>query len=100
MEEKLTINLNIAERYYPLTIDRSDEEKFRKAAKLINDKALQYKKLYGSSANTMDGQDFLAMATLQFVTRNIELENKHDVTPLAASLRELDLELAAYLAKE
>ena len=38
MEEKLSIKVQIAERFYPLKIDRQDEEKIRKAAKLINDK--------------------------------------------------------------
>jgi cell division protein ZapA (FtsZ GTPase activity inhibitor) len=46
MEEKLSIKVQIAERFYPLKIKRQDEEKIRKAAKLINDKVLQYKQRY------------------------------------------------------
>ncbi len=40
MEDKLSIRVNVADRYYPLKIDRKDEERIRKAAKLINDKVL------------------------------------------------------------
>lgn len=71
MEDKLSIKVNIADRYYPLKIDRSDEEKIRKAAKLINDKVLQYKKKYTDK----DIQDFLAMASLQFVIKLLEAES-------------------------
>ena len=61
MEDKLSIKVNIAERYYPLKIDRDDEEKIRKAARLINEKVLQYKQKYVDK----DIQDFVAMAALE-----------------------------------
>ena len=32
MEEKLSIRVNIADRYYPLKIERDDEERIRRAA--------------------------------------------------------------------
>ena len=41
MDDKLSINVNIAERMYPLRVDRKDEESIRKAAKIINDKVIQ-----------------------------------------------------------
>ena len=52
MDDKLSIRVNVADRYYPLRIDRDDEEKIRKAARLINEKVLQYKHclLYTSDA--------------------------------------------------
>jgi len=55
MEEKLAIKVQIAERFYPLKIERREEEKIRKAAKLINDRLLQYKQRYSDK----DQQDFL-----------------------------------------
>ena len=77
MEEKLSIRVNVADRFYPLKIDRSDEEKIRKAAKLINEKVLQYKQRYSDK----DLQDFLAMAALQFVIKLIESENRFEGSP-------------------
>jgi len=96
MEDKLSIKVNIAERYYPLKIDRDDEEKIRKAARLINEKVLQYKQKYVDK----DIQDFVAMAALQFVIQNIELENKSDNSPFEESLKELNDELKSFLEKE
>lgn len=86
MEEKLSIRVNIADRYYPLKIEREDEEKIRKAAKLINDKVFQYKTKYADK----DIQDFLAMAALQFVIRLIEMEEKTDEPNLMERLQKLN----------
>lgn len=96
MEEKLSIKVNIAERYYPLRIDREDEEKIRKAARLINEKILQYKQKYTDK----DTQDFIAMAALQFVIMNQEMEKKADSLPFEESLREVNDELESFLNKE
>lgn len=93
MDDKLTIRVNIVDRYYPLKIDRKDEEKIRKAAKKINDTVTQYQKLYGNK----DGQDFLAMVALQFVTRLVEAEEHHEVHPVLEEVREFDKVLADIL---
>jgi cell division protein ZapA len=95
MEDKLSIRVNVVDRYYPLKIDRNDEEKIRKAAKMINEKVLQYKQRYTDK----DLQDFLAMAALQFVIKLIESETKFDVSPVVDELTELDEWLGEYLEK-
>jgi cell division protein ZapA (FtsZ GTPase activity inhibitor) len=96
LENKLSIKVNVADRYYPLKIDRREEEKIRKAAKLINEKVLQYKKRYLDK----DVQDFLAMAALQYVTKVIEVEEKNDLVPLLDGIREINEELDVYLKGE
>lgn len=93
MDDKLSIKVNVADRYYPLKIERRDEEKIRKAARLINEKVLQYKQRYLDK----DVQDFLAMAALQFVTRVIEMEERIDVSPIQQQLQDLNEELETYL---
>lgn len=93
MDDKLSIKVNIAERYYPLRIERTDEERIRKAARLINDKLLQYKQRYTDK----DTQDFLAMAALQFVIRMIECEEKAEIAPFVNKVSELNEELNEYL---
>ncbi len=94
MDEKLSIRVNIADRYYPLKIEKEDEEKIRKAAKLINDKVFQYKTKYADK----DIQDFLAMAALQFVIRLIEMEEKQEGTSLLQKLQRLNDELEEIVA--
>jgi cell division protein ZapA (FtsZ GTPase activity inhibitor) len=96
MDDKLSIRVNIIDRYYPLKIDKGDEEKIRKAGKIINEKVLQYKQKYSDK----DVQDFLAMASLQYVTRLIEIEEKEDSPALLNGLRELNDEIEVYLKEE
>ena len=94
MTDKLSIKIKIDGREYPLKVDRDEEEKYRKAAKIINDIILQYRQKY-SSSNT---QDFLAMTAFQFALKTIELEEKVDRSPLFDELKKLDEELSDYLS--
>ncbi len=96
MEEKLSIKVNVADRYYPLKIDRRDEEKIRRAARMINEKVLQYKQRYTDK----DVQDFLAMAALQFVIKVIDSDNQLNDSTLIEELKELNAELDEYIKRE
>ncbi|HEY9122918.1 MAG TPA: cell division protein ZapA [Bacteroidales bacterium] len=98
MDDKLSIKVNLVDRYYPLKVDRRDEEKIRKAAKLINEKVLQYKQRYND--NDKDMQDFLAMAALQFVIKNLELEDVFGEQVLNSKLSELNNDLEQFLKEE
>jgi cell division protein ZapA len=96
MEEKLSIKVNVADRYYPLKIDRRDEEKIRRAARMINEKVLQYKQRYTDK----DVQDFLAMAALQFVIKVIDSDNQLIDSTLIEELQELNAELDEFIKRE
>lgn len=85
----------MADRYYPLKIERSDEEKIRKAAKMINERVTQYQQRYADK----DVQDFMAMAALQFVIKMLDTEYKLDDSPLLGDLEKLDREIDDYLSK-
>jgi cell division protein ZapA len=94
MTEKLSIKIKIDGREYPLKVDREEEEKYRKAAKIINDIILQYRQKYSNSST----QDFLAMTAFQFVLKTIELEEKVDRSAMFDELKKLDEELSDYLS--
>ncbi len=96
MENDFTIRVNIAERYYPIKIERSDEERIRVAARRINDAVLQYKKVYVDK----DTQDFLAMAALQFVSKLGQLEDNKTDNHLVEILEKLNYELDVAIEKE
>ncbi|AJR03979.1 cell division protein ZapA [Siansivirga zeaxanthinifaciens] len=65
MSEKLKIKLSIGNRVYPLTIDPSQEEGLRKAAKNIDAMIKQFEQSY----SVRDKQDVLAMCALQFASQ-------------------------------
>jgi cell division protein ZapA len=96
MDEKLSIRINIADRYYPLKIDRNDEEKIRKAARTINEKVLQYKQKYADK----DTQDFLAMAALQFMIKVIDGEGIKGDSEILQKIKDLNEELGTVLDRE
>ena len=85
MDDKLSIRVNVADRFYPLKVERENEEKIRKAARMINEKVLQYKQRYADK----DVQDFLAMAALQYVIKLTEEEERLEKDFLPDALNEL-----------
>jgi cell division protein ZapA (FtsZ GTPase activity inhibitor) len=85
MDDKLSIRVNVADRYYPLKVERENEEKIRKAARMINEKVVQYKQRYSDK----DVQDFLAMASLQYVLKLTEEEEKRSNENLPDAIKEL-----------
>ncbi len=96
MNDQLSIRVNVADRYYPLRINRDEEERIRKAAKMINEKVLQYKQHYSDK----DLQDFLGMAALQFVIKLLELQETQDVSPIVEMAKNIDQQLDEILKKE
>jgi cell division protein ZapA (FtsZ GTPase activity inhibitor) len=96
MDDKLSIRVNVADRYYPLKVEREDEEKIRRAARMINEKVLQYKQRYTDK----DVQDFLAMAALQYVIRLIEEEEKLSNDYLPDAIKELTQKIESVLEEK
>jgi cell division protein ZapA len=66
--EDFTINVQVAKRSYPIKIRREDEERVRKAAKMINDRIKEYEAQYAID----DKLDLLAMCALQITTELLE----------------------------
>jgi len=65
---EITINVVITDRNYTITINRDEEEKIRKAVKVINENVKKFSQMY----DYKDNQDLLAMAALQISTENFD----------------------------
>jgi len=81
MSDYIKIKLNIADRLYPLTIERSQEVFFRDAVKKIESSLKKLEANY----SVRDKQDLLAMACIQFaaklqqnLTDNIKIDDEID----------------------
>jgi|TARA_B100001063_G_scaffold59740_1_gene53949 cell division protein ZapA len=68
MEDNIKIKLNIGDRLYPLTIQRSQEFYFREAAKVIENTIKNLEENY----SVRDKQDLLAMCCIQFAAKNLQ----------------------------
>ena len=88
MAEKLKIKLSIADRVYPLTIDPSQEEGLRKAAKNIELLAKKFEQSYA----VRDKQDVLAMCALQFASKIEQkgIDQSEDTKEVLERLKTLD----------
>ena len=70
--EKLSIKLHIANRTYPLKIDRSSEEFIRNAVKKIEERL----KFYENNYAIKDKQDLLAMCLIEYASKSESINNK------------------------
>ena len=76
MSDYIKIKLNIGDRLYPLTIERSQEVFFRDAVKKIESSLKKLEENY----SVKDKQDLLAMACIQFVAKLQQNLSNNSVT--------------------
>ena len=93
MDDKLSIRINIGDKYYPLRIERSEEEIIRKAAKTINDKLTQYRGKYSER----DMVDLLAMTALQYTKKYIENEVNNDLSIFNEEIKQINTDIEEYI---
>lgn len=85
MDSHLKIKVTIADRVYPLTIKREEEELIRKAVKMIGDAVSTFEEKYA----VRDKQDVLAMCALQWASQleKIKARDKQDVEEINDALQ-------------
>lgn len=75
-ETTLKIKVTIANRSYPLTIKRSEEEQIRSAVKTINEAVTRFESRYA----VQDKQDVLSMCALQLASKaELATKQSHNV---------------------
>lgn len=94
--KELRINIRIDGRNYPLTINRIDEEKYRLAAKMVNEMVKKFRELF----HDQESQDILAMAAFQIALNNTELENRNDNTLFIDELKNLNDDISDFLKEK
>ncbi len=94
--DEITININIMDRPYRLSVARADEEMVRKAATLVNERVRFYAKHYAYK----NDQDLLAMTALQLAAKVVknEKENAFKDQHLERRLNEMNALLSDQLA--
>ena len=69
MDQKIKINISIAGKSYPMTVDAANEELYRVAAKRLNETIAEFNRI-----PQFDNQDRLAMAALRFSILSLTAE--------------------------
>ena len=75
MGDKLSIKLHIANRIYPMNIERESEEYIRNAVKQIEGRLKFYEENYAIK----DKQDLLAMCLIEYASKFESVNNKNVV---------------------
>ena len=93
--ETVNINVQLAERLYPLKVLKSDEEKVHSAVKLVNERIKEYQTLYDGK----DKQDYMAMCLLNFAVEheNLQRSSTDNSRLLEEKMIELDKVLSGQL---
>jgi cell division protein ZapA len=86
--DKLSIKINIANRFYPMKIERSSEENIRNAVKNIDSRL----KFYEDNYEIRDKQDILAMCLIEYASKLEKLNNNKFINDdgLSDKLSKLD----------
>ncbi len=96
MDDKIKINLLIADSYFPATIDRADEEKAREAAKQVNMKLNTFRERY----KNQPPEKLLALVAYQFSLEKLNLMERNDTQPYASKIEELTTLLEEYFKED
>lgn len=95
MDEQIRINVQIAEKNYPIWINREDEALAREAGKQIQNLVLKYRLQY--PANKISSGDALAMVAFQMSVQNLQLLERNNTAPYTGKIQELTQEIKIYL---
>ena len=96
MNDKIKVNLQIADSNYPLTINRQEEEMVREAAKQVNIRLNAYREYY----KNLEPEKIIAMVAYQFSLEKLQLMQRNDTTPYTEKVKELTELLEDYFQKE
>lgn len=96
MNDKIKINLLIADKNYPITIEREEEEIVRKAAKQVNIKLNAYRTHYP----TLGARELISMVAYEFSYEALKLEQRNDTAPYMEKVEKLTEILDDHLKDE
>ena len=71
--DKLSIKIKIADREYPMKVEPEEEERIRKAGKIVNEKIKLFKSQFGID----DKQDLLAMVAFDALVERLKTEGSN-----------------------
>ncbi len=72
---ELSIKIKIGNREYPMRVKAEDEERIRKAGKLLNEKIKHYQNQFGID----DSQDLISMVAFDGIVEKLKREESTDL---------------------
>ena len=95
-KSKFRINIKIEGRNYPLYIDRTDEERYRLTAKIVNETVGKFRELFRDK----DSQDIMAMSAFQIALSNTELLQRENESLFIDELKNINDDISDFLKEK
>ena len=92
-KQNFRINIRIDGRVYPLEINRADEEKYRLAAKIVNETVTKFRELFRDK----EARDILAMTAFQIALNRAEIQQKEERNLFIEELKNLNDDISDFL---
>lgn len=91
-ENRFKINIKIDGKSYELTIDREDEERYRKAAKLVNETLIGYRQRFQT-----DEKDIMAMTAFQQALNYCNEQERQNYSQFVDEVKEMKDDISDFL---
>jgi cell division protein ZapA len=95
-DKDFKINIKIDGRTYPLNINRDEEEKYRKAAKVVNEIIDAFRHQFRNN----DQQDIMAMAAYEVALRYVTEQQGRDYSQFIDDIKDLNDDISDFLKDE
>ena len=92
----MVIQLLIGKQAFPITIKRDQEEIYRRASQLINEKLGRYEQSYPH----LGDEKYTSVALLDFAVQVLQLQAQQDQSPYENTVTRLTQELEELLAEK
>jgi len=95
-KKRLRINIKVDGRIYPLDINREDEEKYRLAAKIVNETVTRFKEVFRDK----DSQDILAMSAFQIALSETKVQQIEEQNLFIGELKNINDDISDFLKEK
>lgn len=95
-DKSFRIHIKIDGRTYPLSINRVDEERYRRAAKIVNETIAEFRKMFQSN----DQQDIMAMTAFQVALNFTEEQERRDYSQFIDDIKDLNDDITDFLKEK
>jgi cell division protein ZapA len=95
--DEFVINLDVADRAYPVILKRGEEQEeslMRKGTKRVQQYVIQYRQHF---AKIEQDRDLLAMIAVQLAMEVVSLEDRNDTIPYTLKIQQLTKTMEDYL---
>lgn len=95
-DKDFRIHIKIDGRNYPLNINRDEEERYRKAAKIVEETISSFRKMFQEN----DNQDIMAMTAFQVALKYTEEQQRRDYSQFVDDIKDIKDDISDFLKEK